>query len=85
VFRIWLAEKWYYGFALVLAIYVAGIFCMMMTFFQQNIAIATVAAILVNIVTYLLVARILYGDTLSMLQITGLALGLAAIVILESA
>ena len=85
VLRIWLPDRWQFGFALVFSIYMLGIFCMMMSFFGQNIAIATVAAVLVNVVGYLLAAYFLFGDTISILQISGCSLGLIAIAILELA
>jgi drug/metabolite transporter (DMT)-like permease len=83
LFRVGLSGRWHYGFLLVFFVYMIGMFCMMMTFFQQNIAIATVAAVLVNIVAYLAAAYILYGDTLSAMQIVGVALGVTAIAVLE--
>ena len=83
VLRSWLPEKWSYGFELTFLIYIIGVLCMMMSFFQQNIALATVAAVVVNAVGYLLAVYVIYGDTISVWQGVGIFLGLVAFAILE--
>lgn len=83
ILRSWLPEKWSYGFELTFLIYVLGVFCMMMSFFQQNIALATVAAVIINAVGYLLAVYLIYGDTISTWQAAGIFLGLVAFAILE--
>jgi hypothetical protein len=83
VLRMSFADKWTSGFYLTFMIYMLGIFFMMMSFFQQNIAVATVAAVIINAVGYLVVVYFLYGDTISMPQLAGIVLGLCAFAILE--
>ncbi len=81
--RSWLETKWKYGFEFTFLVYISGVFCMMMSFFQQNIAVATVAAVILNAVGYLLFAYFYYGDTIGTWQIAGIILGLVAFAILE--
>lgn len=83
--RNWLAEPFRAGFALVLIVYMTGTACMMFSFFGQNIALATVAAIVVNVMTYLAYASLVFGDTVSAVHIAGLVLGLIAFALLELA
>lgn len=81
--RIWFEEKFTLGFPFVFVIYMTGTFCMMMSFFGQNIAIATVAAIVVNVTLYVIAAYLLYGDPIHAWQVIGLVLGLVSLAILE--
>ena len=81
--RSWLQTKWSHGFEFTFLVYISGVFCMMMSFFQQNIALATVAAVILNAVGYLLFAYFYYGDTIGVWQIVGIVLGLIAFTIIE--
>lgn len=83
--RSWLQTKWPYGFLFTFLVYVLGLLCMMMSFFQQNIAVATVAAVIINVVGYMILAHIFFGDTISLWKGIGIALGLLAFAILELA
>src|SRR6185369_7356243 len=85
VLRQWLDTRWEGGFWLVFAIYMAGIFCMMMSFLSQNIAIATVAAIIANAVFYIVASYFIFGDTISALKIVGIVVGFVSFAILELA
>ena len=83
--RMWFASDLRYGFLLAFILYMTGIFCMMMSFFDKHIATATIAAVLINAILYILVSRFMYGDSVNMLQIGGIILGLVAFIILEIA
>jgi hypothetical protein len=48
ILRSWFQSSTKYGFALALSTYMLGIFFMMMSFFDKNIAVATVAAVVIN-------------------------------------
>lgn len=85
LFRTWLHSQWTAGFAVTFAFYAIGTLCMMMSFFGQGIAVATVAAVIANIVAYLLASWWLYGDAPNLMQIVGIILGFAVIAILELA
>jgi len=83
--RSWIETKWPYGFEVSLLICMVGVFCVMMSCFQQNIAIATLSAIVVNVIGYLIGAFLIFGDILSITQGIGIFLGLLSVSILELA
>ncbi len=58
---------------------------MMLSFFEKNIALATILVVIANAMSYLIVAYAMYGDTISYRQIIGLLFGIVAFIILESA
>lgn len=81
--RSWFETHWKFGFTASFVIYVLGMLCMMMSFFGENIAIATVVMVLLNTILYLVISYYLYGDTLHTPQMIGIALGMVAIVFLK--
>ena len=81
--RMWFASDLHNGFLTAFLLYMTGIFCMMMSFFEKNIAVATIATVLVNIIIYLLVSNYLYGDTINGWHLFGIILGCIAIIIFE--
>jgi hypothetical protein len=83
--RFWFEAKWAHGFEVTFLLYMLGVFFMMMSFFEQNIAIATIAAIVLNAVGYLVAVYFIYGDSITLWQTVGVALGLIALAILEIA
>ena len=85
VLREWLDTRWPLGFWVVLTIYMVGTFCMMMSFFSQNIAVATVAAVVANAVGYVVASYFIFGDTISALKIMGMFAGIVSFAILELA
>lgn len=82
-FRYWLQSSGNMLFAGGLFLVCIGMFCLAMSFPSQNIAVATVVAILLNITFYLIAAYIIFGDMISIKESVGLLLGFAAIFILE--
>lgn len=82
-FRYYIENHWSYGFIISFGIYTIGMFLMVMSFFGQNIAVATVIAILLNISGYLALAYFLFGDTIGVREGVGLILGFVAIYLLE--
>lgn len=84
--REWLKSHFAYGFWAAFVVYGLGVLCMMMSFLRgQHIAVATIAAVIVNAVGYILVAHVLYGDSLRVWQVVGIVLGIVAFTILELA
>lgn len=83
IFRFWQQYSFWNGFLLAFSFYMVGIFCLMMSFFSENIAIATIAAVVVNTVVYLLASYFFFGDTISFLECCGVILGLTAIALIE--
>lgn len=66
-----------------LMVYVAGLIFLIESFKTENIAIASAVFVLINIVTLALVSWFYFGEKISLIQGTGLALGLGAILILH--
>ncbi|MFZ2586792.1 MAG: hypothetical protein WAZ18_01515 [Alphaproteobacteria bacterium] len=83
LFRGWQLNPWPNGFGIIYIVYAIAIFFTMMSFFGENIAVATITLIIFNSVAYMLLAYGLYGDTLTPIQLTGISLGLAAIVVMK--
>lgn len=72
---------WLYGGGL--AIYLLGLVCLVQTFKTENIAVASTIFVIANIVTLSLVSWFYFGEKLSTLQLTGIAVAVIAIVLLE--
>jgi hypothetical protein len=70
-------------FGVAYIIYAAGVFCMTMSFFGQNIAVATLAAVLVNMITIAVVSAWYFCDEISIIQWSGMGLGIIALLLLE--
>jgi len=83
LFRQYLVTKFAYGFELSFFLVVLGTFCVFMSFFQQNIAIASVAAVVFNVVGYIIASYFLFNDVLRPLQLAGIGLGITSFVLLE--
>ena len=81
--REWFESHWAYGFPITLSVYCIGVFCLVMGFFGQNIALVTMIGILLNIVFYLGYSYFAYGDALNIQQIIGVMLGFGAIYLLK--
>ena len=79
LFRIYQSAALPRGFIILFLIYVVGVFCMVMSFFGENIAIATIISIIFNCIAYLIVSYLLFGDTLTPLQICGIGFGFISI------
>ena len=84
VFRSWLEHQSGAGFWVTLVIYIAGLLCMMLSCFSENIAIAAILAVVINSVGYLAIAWLWWGDTINSREAIGVLVGIAAIAILES-
>lgn len=82
--RSWIAHPWPYGFWVSFAVYVVSIFLAMMSFFGENIAIATLLIVILNTITYLIVTYYFYGDTIEPRQIIGVFVGFSAVFLLKS-
>lgn len=84
VFRLWQKQPFWGGFEGTFAIYMLGILCLIFSFFSENIALATTAAIILNSLGYLLAAYLLWGETVSGVQLAGIGLGLVAIGLMQA-
>ncbi len=83
LFRFWYQSTTTLYFLMAFCISAIGIFCLSMSFPYQNIAVATVVCILINIALYLIFAFLIFGDIITIKQSIGLLIGFTAIFILE--
>lgn len=81
--RSWQKTPWPYGFTAAFLLYMIGMICMMLSFMRQNIAAASVAAVVANTSVFILASYFLYGDKITPMQGAGLLLGLVALALLE--
>jgi hypothetical protein len=84
-FRHWQHTAFQYGFWATFVLYALAMLALMLSFFGQNIAIASIAAILLNTISYLIVARLAYGDDINAIQLLGIGLAFVAITLFETA
>lgn len=84
IFRFWIQNTANLHFLGGLIFVCIGMFCLAMSFPSQNIAVATVVAILLNITLYLIAAYFIFGEMITIRESVGLLLGFAAIYILEA-
>lgn len=84
VLRFWISTHSNLTFILGLGIISIGMFFLSMSFPSQNIAVATVVSILLNISLYLLLAFFIFGDIITIKESIGLIVGFLAIFILEA-
>ena len=83
IIRFWISSNWLPGFFLGFTMYLIGIFALIMSFFGQNIAVASVAIIIVNIATLTIVNAYFFNVHLSTIQYIGIVFGLVSFTILE--
>jgi len=76
-------KSWIYIIGIIF--YLAGMNFLAFSFKYKNIAVASVIFVLINIITLLIFSYFYFHEKLSGLEIAGVALGIAAIVLLELA
>lgn len=70
-------------FLVTVFLYTFGVFCMMMSFFGKDIAVATVMAIIFNAVFLLLINNFYFNEPLSLMGYLGILVAFIAVIILE--
>ncbi len=68
-----------------LTVYLAGLIFLAQSFKYKNIAVASVIFVIFNVVTLSLVSWFYFKEKLSPLELSGIALGIAAIIVMELA
>jgi multidrug transporter EmrE-like cation transporter len=81
----WVTTNSYIFYFIGLAVYLVGLNFLAQSFKFKNIAVASVIFVIFNVVTLSLVSWIYFKETLSPLQIVGICLGIASVIILELA
>lgn len=81
----WVNTNSYVFYIVGLAIYLIGLNFLAQSFKFKNIAVASVIFVIFNVVTLSIVSWLYFKETLSMMQIIGIIIGIMSIVILEIA
>ncbi len=85
IFKYWLNSYSKILFALGISTYLIGLLFLVQSFKRENIAVATVIFVLINVVTLLLASWYLFDEPLSIYKISAIALALVAVAMLELA
>jgi hypothetical protein len=72
-----------YVFAAAFLVYMLGMLCLCFSYFGEDIAMASIAIVLVNVITLAIVNAFFFGHVLTSLSYFAMALGAIAFVILE--
>ena len=70
-------------FAIGFACYCAGLLCLCLSFLGQNIAIASMALVVINIITLTLATALIFKEPVSAIGYGGLTLAFVSLIILE--
>ncbi len=68
-----------------LGLYILSLICLAFTFHDKNIAVASMMLIVFNVLILALVSWLYFKEPLSSRQLVGLGLGIATIIVMESA
>jgi multidrug transporter EmrE-like cation transporter len=68
-----------------LGLYFISLICLAISFREKNIAVASMMLIIFNVLSLALVSWLYFKEPLSQQQLAGLALGIATIIVMESA
>jgi len=87
VMKRWIADgaASYYLYALGIGIYLIGTNFLAFSFKYKNIAVASVIFILLNVAILSVISWFYFGEKLNTMQMFGIILGIAAVIILELA
>lgn len=66
-----------------LAVYLLGLIFLVESFKYKNIAVASTIFVIFNIIILALVSWIYYKETLSILQLVGIIMGITSVIVLE--
>ena len=81
----WVTVNKTYIYLIGMVFYIIGLNFLAFSFKYKNIAVASVIFVLINIITLLVFSYFYFHEKLSGLEIAGILLGIAAIVMLELA
>jgi len=83
IFKSWVEKPHTGMYVLGLAVYLVGLMFLVQSFKFENIAVASTIFVILNITTLLLVSWFYFGEKISLLQFSGIALAFVAILLLE--
>jgi multidrug transporter EmrE-like cation transporter len=81
----WVGTNNYWFYVLGMLIYIVGLNFLAQSFKYKNIAVASVIFVLFNIITLSVFSWIYFKESLSVLQIVGIVIGLVSVIVLEVA
>jgi len=81
----WVITNKPYIYLIGMVVYLAGMNFLAFSFKYKNIAVASVIFILINVISLLVFSYFYFHEKLSGLEITGILLGIVAIIMLELA
>ena len=79
----WVATSSGYWYWIGLSVYIIGLNFLAQSFKYKDIATASVAFVLFNVISLSIVDRLFFNVKLTTLQLTGIIIGLIAIIVLE--
>lgn len=79
----WIGSSHAYWYAAGLILYILGMNFLAQSFRYKNIAVASVIFVIFNVVTLSLFSWLYFKEKISFMEMSGMALGLLSIVILE--
>ena len=79
----WVLKNENWLFIVGLIIYIIGLILLSFSFKYKNIAVASMVFVIFNILTLLIISWIVFGESPTYLQIFGMLLGIASIIVLE--
>ena len=85
IMKKWIAGGGVIVYGIGLVIYLVGMVFLSQSYKFKNIAVASLAMVIINIITLLIISWLFYHEQLSVLQLIGVTLGLMSVVILELA
>lgn len=80
----WVGDNSYSNFSIGFFCYMLGMLFLAFSFKYKNIAIASMLLVLFNIITLLILSWLMFKEPISLKEIIGIALGISAIILLES-
>lgn len=85
IMKKWVVDKNIWIFVLGMITYLIGLGFLAYSYNYKNIAVASVIFVILNIIMLSIASWFYFNETLSTLQITGIIVGIIAIIILELA
>lgn len=83
IMKKWVINKSIWIFALGMFTYLVGLGFLAYSYNYKNIAVASVIFVILNIIMLSIASWFYFNETLSILQITGIIIGIIAIIVLE--
>lgn len=83
VMKYWVKTNRWYIFIVGLVVYLIGLVFLSLSYKAENIAVASITFVLINIITLVLVSWYYYHENLTHIQLFGIFLGLIAVAVLQ--